>query len=747
MHSSNRGLEFENEDSYLFSEAIEEFISEDSHEESVDPFYSNIVETQELNNESEVNEPFFIETIDLADAQIQQPPQEAPSEDKMCQDQTMCMPDIEPHQANVRHIESKGIGYNKGYTTLQALFSFSRGKYIPFIDLRGHVFNDGRLAANAGIGARYVFDPSKSMVGINTFYDYRNLRHTHFNQWGLGLEGFYDRWELRINGYLPVGKKRNVTDHHLNGISFKEFAGYSLWINESYTDKIISAKKGFDIEAGVHPFKAMRDYDCFVAAGPYYFGGEGKSSWGGKVRLKVEVAKYLFVELSDSYDKVFHNRFQGMLTLSLPFGGKKCYPKKTRGAATSDCFADNVMAWRGVQPVQRQEIIVAKKETKSYTIDPIAINPATGKPIVITFVNNQPSAFGNIGTFENPYTTLMSAQSNTTVGDIIYVLAGDGTSTGYDTGWILQEGQRFLGSAAAHDFQTTKGVVTVPIQTNIFPLISNNITPGPGISTVTGGTNYNEISGISCQQVLNFDAVVTTTQNIIIKNNLFISNSFSNQATVNVTALRNALIDNNIFINNSGNSGLFVQKDNVIAPAATANVTITNNIFTNNNMGIAIIAPGGATGILNFTIAGNVISDSSAGNGINIIFNSGSSPLTTYGTINSNIIYNCFLNGLSIAQIVPGTGHYNIFENKIFNIDAATGNVLFRTGSGNLCVNLHDNVSVANNALPAGPGYSFVNGGGTIFTEPFINNIGTISGTFTPVAPCTCGFCPGQSGD
>jgi len=764
----------------LFESEAEEACVYENREvspDAKDPLYSIVLETQETHKDNTEQKPVSLEIIDLADvqeqeskkdlskAQIQldkinqdskenladakqpntqsmQPERgnEGSSKDTLCPDSTMCMPDIEPHQINVRHTEHKGIGYNRGYTTLEGLFTFSRDKYIPFLDLRGHVFDDGRLAANAGIGTRYVLDPSKSMVGINTYYDYRNLKHAHFNQWGVGLEGFYGRWELRLNGYLPVGTKRVVSDHHLNGITFKKFQGNNLWINENYTDKVIAAKKGGDLEIGVHPFKIMRDYDCLIAAGPYYFGGEGASGWGGKVRLKVEFAKYLFVELADSYDKVFHNRFQGTLMLSLPFGGKKCYPKKTRNATTSDCFADNIMAWRGVQPVQRQEIIVAKKQTKSYIIDPIAINPATGDPIVITFVNNQ-DVFAGDGTFEHPYSTLANAQANTGQGDVIYVFAGDGTATGYNTGWILEDGQRFLGSAAAHDFSTTKGTVTVPIQTNIFPLITNpsampnvGTIRNPGLGTLA--TTSNEVSGVSVEQppaAGQGDALFMQTQNAIVKNNLFIGSANASQATVVVTTSGNVLVDNNIFTDNLGNAGLFIFKNSVNAPDATANATITNNIFTNGDTGMSVVAQNNSGGMINLTATGNVISDMS---NTGMLFSSGSSTVMK-ATINSNIIYTTTRNGIYLQQ-TTANGYFNIFDNTIFNCAAATGNIWVQPGAGiNSCVNIHDNISVDNTG--GGAGYNFDQSlGGTIFAEPFVNNIGTITGAPTAVPPCFC---------
>ena len=100
-----------------------------------------------------------------------------------------CYSNSRPERITARHIESKGVGYNQGYTTLEGFFSLPSmvdNVWFPFLDLRGHVFNNGKFAANAGLGLRYL---SESRVwGVNSYYDYRQASHRNFSQYGLGLE-------------------------------------------------------------------------------------------------------------------------------------------------------------------------------------------------------------------------------------------------------------------------------------------------------------------------------------------------------------------------------------------------------------------------------------------------------------------------------------------------------------------------------------------------------------------------------
>ena len=44
-----------------------------------------------------------------------------------------------------------------GYTTLEGFGIYDKNpNFMPFLDLRGHVFNSGKLAGNFGIGGRSV---------------------------------------------------------------------------------------------------------------------------------------------------------------------------------------------------------------------------------------------------------------------------------------------------------------------------------------------------------------------------------------------------------------------------------------------------------------------------------------------------------------------------------------------------------------------------------------------------------------
>ncbi|MBP9841862.1 MAG: right-handed parallel beta-helix repeat-containing protein [Simkaniaceae bacterium] len=458
-------------------------------------------------------------------------------------------PDGQQHyRVGIRHIESGGIGYEDGYTTFEAFLSSdpSQWSVIPFFDAKGHIFDNGKWAANAGIGLRSLF--GNRVYGINTYYDYRNANHFHSNQIGIGLETLGELFDFRINGYLPVGAKIS----HPYDTTFKNFSGHYMQISQKY----LSAMKGADAEFGFH-FGKSKLFDFYAAAGPYYFIGHvDPCTWGGKGRISGTFKDILTLEISDSYDKTFHNKFQGKISLSFALG-----PKSKVKAHGSTCKTATTLNHRMLQPVDRQEIIVIDHAKKTS----VAIDPATGLPYFFVFVNNTSSSSG---TYESPYHSLAQAETNSSPNDIIYVFPGDGTTRGMNSGIALKANQKFWGSAINHTIQTSAGVISIPAQSSTTPQIANTNVDTEGNALTLA--NNNEISGISFTSAIQnaiygdnpqtLDVSFCTFEDI----GLYTTNAaFSGDADITLT--------NNQFLNNS--NGIFLDLH------GTSHVTCSNNIF------------------------------------------------------------------------------------------------------------------------------------------------------------------------
>lgn len=471
-----------------------------------------------------------------------------------------CRRGPKPYRVTTTHIEGNGIGYKKGYTSLDGFFAWDKGdNFVPFLDLRGHVFNDGRLAANAGLGGRYLVNSMARSFGANVYYDYRNTTHQHYNQVGAGLESLGTHWDFRINGYFPVGRR---TSHYFH-TRFDRFKGNNILIQRKKEFDMV----GFDSEVGYH-IKAWRNYPIYAAAGPYYISGRfGQHSWGGETRLSVAWKDYIKLQGSFSYDSIFRDIWQGQISFSLPFGkGHKL--KKGNERYNRSCNEAYLARETLLQDVYRKEIIVADRHKKREK----AINPATGAPYFVLFVDNTSHS---AGTYNSPYPTLAAAEAASSPNDIIYVFPGDGTSNGMNAGILLQDSQRLLGASQAYSLPTSVGSIKIPALASTMPLITNTA------GDVVVIANNNTISGLYIQNLsgsgISQPNTGTSVSNLTVTNNTIQGSGIG----INVNNLGGgSLIRNNIiteesnygivFVNTSINDASYVIQNNTVGSSSSA---------------------------------------------------------------------------------------------------------------------------------------------------------------------------------
>lgn len=273
-------------------------------------------------------------------------------------DQERCPKGPRSERISVRHIESKGLGYSQGYSSVDLFLSLPKTYWylMPFIDARGHIFNNGKLAANGGLGLRSLVDSIQQVFGINVFYDYRKTQKRHYNQLSGGIEVLGKSWDYRLNVYVPVGHTQTL------------FYDYFFSFNPADNSFVLTAKrefamKGADAEVGYHLPK-MKGIELYSAFGPYYyssFGSVGQHTTGGRVRFMGTFFTYLTLEAIVSYDHQFKWIGQGALELNFPFGGRKSV-KKSQASTCSDALT---LQNRMVQKVQHNEIIVVDKHRQS----------------------------------------------------------------------------------------------------------------------------------------------------------------------------------------------------------------------------------------------------------------------------------------------------------------------------------------------------------------------------------------------
>ncbi|MGC2595562.1 MAG: inverse autotransporter beta domain-containing protein [Rhabdochlamydiaceae bacterium] len=693
----------------------------------------------------------------------------APTEQKnypMIHSPDLCRSPFHMMHVGLRHTEARGVGYHSGYTTLEGFGIYDRTTTcMPFVDIRGHVFDDGKFAGNIGVGGRTLLSSINHLLGYYFYYDVRQDHHDlTAQQVSPGIELLGKRFEYRMNGYFPVGDQKS----HKYGFKFDEFHGHNILIKAKQRHVMI----GGDAEVGAHITQSTK-YDLYAGAGPYYFSSPHASAWGGKVRLLGRFKEYVSLEATYSYDHLFKNIIQGSVAVNLPFGRKL----KRKG---KDCPQQNdLLLSRAAFAPYRFEIPVIKKVSRKEK----AINPATGDPWMVWFVNNTSSSNG---TFESPFPTLLGAQNASSPNDMIYVFAGDGTSTGMNQGITLQNGQVLFGSGISHDIPTTKGKIKIPAFTSNFPQITNtagnvvtlangNEVSGMDITvTVTGARGINGLTNAPINGAIiknnniigsvDYRGISIVGQGIVtIKNNQLINLSNPSASTffgININSedatFMKANISNNIIYGFQDG----ISFSPVVNPTtATTDATFANNFISNFGRNGIIYSTGMSNSIVNIT-GNTVLNTVGVASGPNAIggiivtlnnnpFGAGSVLIqnNTVVTTTSNATIS-ILGEIDAGGPIPGSSlNLDIVNNQVTTGSAAGSvgiDVRTTTGSATICASITDNTVTQQTA---GTNSFQITTNVPVATTAIINidefsgNIGpnvAVSGNVNFVPPGTC---------
>ncbi|MBX7066510.1 MAG: right-handed parallel beta-helix repeat-containing protein [Parachlamydiales bacterium] len=625
--------------------------------------------------------------------------------------QTVCIPEYSICNKGPRlyrvyadYIFGRGVGFNEGYSTLGFFMTPAfKGDWLPFLDIRGHLFNDGKWAANGGAGVRYFIEPLQIFFGMNGFYDYRRYQKTNFNQAGFGIEFLGNRFAFRSNGYMTFGR-----DEKIIGYSFNKFEGN----NAFYYQNAYLSMWGVDaeLEARLYSYK---EAELELAAGPYYYKTNStfdKDTVGGRIRATLQYRNMLYATGTTTFDHIFDWRWQGEVGINLPFGPKLKKKNSSEKTYCSICSNDAALLRRASAPVQRQEILVISKQKRSI----LATNPGTGMPLIFWHVNNLGLTSGS-GTFESPFSTLAAGQTASNPGDSIIVHYGNGSSLGYNAGITLKPNQHLLGTAAAFLINTQNGNIIVPALTpgfypSIINLGANIVTLSDGNEVgglmLTGGANGIFGSNLAVAPYIHDNRIFNTgvaaapqeggirltwTSATTVAGTLQISNNLLTLATGAVAAQNNGIfidftaaaganqldvfIQNNQIISNNV-SGIQFDKTGASTLLLTGNID-NNNITGNTNNGIHFNhSVAGATSMtLNMAITNNNISGNATAAGNAGILSASAVAAVSFSQGTLKIKNNYIANNANFAIDIQLTG-----TNMLGAI--ANGNSLINNGSG-----------------------------------------------------------------
>jgi hypothetical protein len=475
------------------------------------------------------------------------------------------------------------------------------GVSLAYLDFRG-IFSPGRTDEfNLGLGYRRLVGDRRWFLGAYASMDTRNsiTDHRH-NQVTFGLEALSRQWDLRANYYQPISDEKLLfsTPGVPNGIP--SFSGFDLIQPITHgTNTYEEALHGFDVEGGsLLPFIPFGETRIFI--GTYHFDGETVRSTGAGVRARLEFRprKDIILGISTKHDRLFGT--ETTVQIKYSFG----YKPETGVRSADERMIEFVH--RDIDIRETSDLPFRKRTL----VDPATPTTETVSTHVV-HINNT-AAGGGDGSVENPFNSIAACEAQfaglcgTDDPDaVIYVWAGDGSSTGLDQTLPLRNNQKLIGQGYA--WQPVAGGGT--IGGDAFPVLD----PGGGAIGVMLANN-NEVAGLKITNANTAISGYNVTGFNIHDNQLLNSGAgvtIGNRATAGSSASTGTIAGNML----SGNvSGISVYNQAIgSGNTATQSVDLSNNTATGNNNGISIsnMAGNGGKATQTLTLANNTVSNSS----------------------------------------------------------------------------------------------------------------------------------------
>jgi hypothetical protein len=474
------------------------------------------------------------------------------------------------------------------------------GVSLAYLDFRG-IFSPGSTDEfNLGLGYRRMVGDRHWILGVYASMDTRNsiTDHRH-NQVSFGLEALSRQWDLRANYYQPISDEKLLFSSPGVPNGVPSFSGFDLIQPITHgTNTYEEALHGFDVEGGsLLPFIPFGETRIFIGA--YHFDGETVKSTGAGVRARLEFRprKDIILGIVSKHDRLFGT--ETTVQIKYSFG----YKPETGVRSVDERMIEFVH--RDIDIRETSDLPFRKRSL----VDPTTPTTETVSTHVV-HINNTAAAGGD-GSIEQPFNSLAACEAQfaglcgTDDPDaVIYVWAGDGSSTGLDQTLPLQNNQKLIGQGYA--WQPVAGGGTVG--GDAFPVLD----PGSGAIGVVLANN-NEVAGL---KITNADSAISGTNitGFNIHDNRLLNNSVG-VAIGNFnggSAVSEGTIAGNMLSGNVTGISLFNQAIGS-GNTATQSVDLSNNTATGNNNGISVVNMGGNGGkaTQTLTLANNTVSNSS----------------------------------------------------------------------------------------------------------------------------------------
>lgn len=239
-----------------------------------------------------------------------------------------------------------------------------QGDWILFADLRGIADTERGLEGNAGLGYRgMVGTKYRWIYGGYAFFDARRTKSNKlYYQVNPGVELLSEDFDVRANGYIPVGRTRHLlsgTTASAGGIGQVQVVGTRIFMSVPGGGEEEVSMAGFDAEAGVR-IPWLGEPEVRLYAGGYAFFRPGvKPIAGPRFRAEARLfdlpllgpqSRFTF-GIETSWDRVRKQQVYGFLNLRIPLGAVAASP-----APVLDSFER-----RMVDPIVKDVDVVTEK--------------------------------------------------------------------------------------------------------------------------------------------------------------------------------------------------------------------------------------------------------------------------------------------------------------------------------------------------------------------------------------------------
>jgi hypothetical protein len=372
----------------------------------------------------------------------------------------------------------------------------SRGDVL-YGDLRLMGDDQDNREFNLGLGYRRIASIpvlGDGVAGMHGWFDRRlTERGSAFHQSTLGVEWLGERFDARLNGYIPLSEEQTHSTPNI-GKANPYLAGSGIFFDTN-GEILEEPQGGFDIELGWEigqsfEFTEKHTDSLRIYGGAYHFEGDRTEDvTGWRARLTSDITPN--ISLGGRFQKDDVRGSQGFLeaTIRFPFDAKKSFRK------------EGVRARLDESPERDIDIVSGAVVTDTGLAKPV-LNAQTGAAQRVIYVDNQAAA-GGTGSKENPFNTLAAAQAVLADHDIVYVAAGDGTTAGQNTGFTINKANvSLIGSGVnfVYDgsrFRAESGTDytgSLLAAASAAPVITNT---NPGSDGITIAADEVAVSGVS----------------------------------------------------------------------------------------------------------------------------------------------------------------------------------------------------------------------------------------------------------